>query len=177
MSETSEQRYKRVHAVRKKAKVVTYSAMYGVGKAKLARTTGMREAEAAQLLEAFWKINWAVQKVTASAERKVVGGQMWVRNPVNGFWYALRYEKDIWSTLNQGTGAYCFDQWVAHYLTKRPNIIGQFHDESINQIRVGEEEEHTSVLKWAINKVNEKLKLNVNLDIDVQYGKKYSSIH
>jgi hypothetical protein len=42
---------------------------------------------------------------------------------------------------------------------------------------VGEEEEHTSVLKWAINKVNEKLKLNVNLDIDVQYGKKYSSIH
>lgn len=177
MSETPEQRYKRVHAVRKKAKVVTYSAMYGVGKAKLARTTGMREAEAAQLLEAFWKINWAVQKVAASAERKVVGGQMWVRNPVNGFWYALRYEKDIWSTLNQGTGAYCFDQWVAHYLTKRPNIIGQFHDESINQIRVGEEEEHMSVLKWAINKVNEKLKLNVNLDIDVQYGRKYSSIH
>jgi DNA polymerase I-like protein with 3'-5' exonuclease and polymerase domains len=175
--ETPEQRYKRVHAIRKKAKVVTYSAMYGVGKAKLARTTGMTETEAALLLDAFWKINWAVQKVSSDAEIKTVGGQRWVKNPVNGFWYTLRFEKDTWSTLNQGTGAYCFDQWVAHYLTKRPNIIGQFHDESINDVPVGEEQEHEAALKWAIQKVNEKLRLNVDLDISVQFGDRYSSIH
>lgn len=177
MTETPEQRYKRLHAIRKKAKVVTYSAMYGVGKAKLARTTGMSQGEAASLLEAFWKINWAVQEVAKRSERKILAGHMWVKNPVNGFWYSLRFEKDTWSTLNQSTGAYCFDQWVAHYLTKRPNIVGQFHDESVNRIPVGEEKEHEAILRWAIEKVNEKLKLNIKLDIDVQFGVKYSDIH
>jgi len=170
-------RYKAIKKVRKKFKPVNYSAVYGVGKAKLARTTGMTQAEAGVLLEAYWERNWAVKKFASEQKIKPVAGQMWVLNPVNGFWYSLRYEKDAFSTLNQSTGAYCFDQWVAHYLTQRPNIIGQFHDESINRIPVGEEKEHESVLRWAIQKVNEKLKLNIKLDIDVQFGTTYAHIH
>lgn len=170
-------RYKAIKKVRKKFKPVNYSAVYGVGKAKLARSTGMTQAEAGVLLEAYWERNWAVKKFASEQRIKPVAGQMWVLNPVNGFWYSLRYEKDAFSTLNQSTGAYCFDQWVAHYLTQRPNIIGQFHDESINRIPVGEEQEHESVLRWAIEKVNEKLKLNIKLDIDVQFGMRYSDIH
>ena len=45
------------------------------------------------------------------------------------------YEKDAFSTINQSTGSYCFDKWVAYYRMRRPNIVGQFHDESINVIR------------------------------------------
>lgn len=175
--ESDEERYKRIHAIRKKAKVVTYSAMYGVGKAKLARTTGMKEREADALLKAFWKINWAVREVAAAAEVKTVDGQMWVKNPVSNFWYALRYERDSWSTINQGTGVYCFDTWLAHYLLKRPNIVSQFHDESCNVVKIGDEEEHSRVLQWAIDKTNEKLKLNVDLGIDIKYGNTYASVH
>ena len=102
---------------------------------------------------------------------------MWVQNPVSKFWHSLRYEKDVFSTLNQSTGAYCFDKWVAYYMTKRPNILGQFHDESINQVRIGDESDHTATLIWAIEKVNQELKLNVDLGIDVQYGNTYSEIH
>lgn len=171
------QRFKAIKKTRKKFKPVNYSAVYGVGVAKLSRTTGMTPAEAKVLLEAYWERNWAVRQFAKEQEVKTVNGQMWVKNPVNGFWYTLRYEKDIFSTLNQGTGAYCFDQWCAHYLAKRPNIVGQFHDESINRIKKGEEKEHESVLRWAIDKVNEKLKLNIKLDIDVQFGYKYSDIH
>lgn len=170
-------RFKSIKKVRKKFKPVNYSAVYGVGKSKLSRTTGMTQAEAGVLLEAYWERNWAVKRFASEQEVRTIGGQMWVKNPVNGFWYSLRYEKDIFSTLNQSTGAYCFDQWVAHYLTKRPNIIGQFHDESINRIKVGEEREHEEVLRWAIDKVNEKLKLNIKLDIDVQFGSRYADIH
>ena len=170
-------RFKSIKKTRKKFKPVNYSAVYGVGKSKLARTTGMTVAEAGVLLEAYWERNWAVKQFAKEQQVKTLNSQMWVKNPVNGFWYSLRYEKDIFSTLNQSTGAYCFDQWVAHYLTKRPNIIGQFHDESINRIPLGEETEHESVLRWAIEKVNEKLKLNIKLDIDVQFGTTYSSIH
>lgn len=170
-------RYKSIKKTRKKFKPVNYSAVYGVGIAKLSRTTGMSQAEAKVLLEAYWERNWAVRQFAKDQQVKTVNGQMWVLNPVNGFWYTLRYEKDIFSTLNQGTGAYCFDQWCAHYLTKRPNIVGQFHDESINRVKKGDEKEHESVLRWAIGKVNEKLKLNIQLDIDVQFGHRYSDIH
>lgn len=170
-------RFKAIKKTRKKFKPVNYSAVYGVGVPKLSRTTGMSPAEAKVLLEAYWDRNWAVKQFAKDQEVRTIGGQMWVRNPVNGFWYTLRYEKDIFSTLNQGTGAYCFDQWVAHYLTRRPNILGQFHDESINRVPKGEEVEHESVLRWAIDKVNEKLKLNIKLDIDVQFGYRYADIH
>ena len=170
-------RFKKIKKVRKKFKPVNYSAVYGVGVPKLSRTTGMIPSEAKVLLEAYWDRNWAVKQFAKDQKVKTVAGQMWVRNPVNGFWYTLRYEKDIFSTLNQGTGAYCFDQWVAHYMTRRPNILGQFHDESINQVKKGDEREHESVLRWAIDKVNEKLKLNIKLDIDVQFGYRYADIH
>ena len=62
-------------------------------------------------------------------------------------------------------------------MTKRPNILGQFHDESINQVKIGDESDHTATLNWAIEKVNQELKLNVDLGIDVQYGNTYSEIH
>jgi len=170
-------RFKNIKKVRKKFKPVNYASVYGVGAKKLSRTTGMSVQEAGQLIDSYWDRNWAVKQFASEQEVKTVGGQMWVKNPVNNFWYTLRFEKDIFSTLNQGTGAYCFDQWVAHYLTKRPNIIGQFHDESINDVPVGEEQEHEAALKWAIQKVNEKLKLNVDLDVSVQFGNRYSDIH
>jgi hypothetical protein len=170
-------RFKAIKKTRKKFKPVNYSAVYGVGAPNLSRTTGMSQQEARVLLDAYWERNWAVKQFAKDQEVKTVAGQMWVKNPVNGFWYSLRYEKDIFSTLNQSTGAYCFDQWVAHYLTRRPNIKGQFHDESINGVKLGQEKEHESVLRWAIKKVNEKLKLNINLDIDVQFGSRYSLIH
>jgi DNA polymerase I-like protein with 3'-5' exonuclease and polymerase domains len=164
-------------SLRKNYKVVNYSATYGVGPAKLSRTTGMPIPQAASLLAAYWKRNWSVKAFSESQVIRKIDGEMWVQNPVSKFWHSLRYEKDVFSTLNQSTGAYCFDKWVAYYRTKSPNILGQFHDESINQVRKGSEQEHSSILQWAIGKVNQELKLNVDLGIDVQYGTTYSEIH
>jgi len=163
--------------LRKDFKVVNYSATYGVGKAKLARTTGMSEESAQELLDAYWKRNWSVKAFIDNQKIRKINDEMWVQNPVSKFWHSLRYEKDVFSTLNQSTGAYCFDKWVAYYRTRRPNIIGQFHDESINLVRKGEEDEHSSALEWAIKKLNQNLKLNVDLGIEIQYGQRYSDVH
>ena len=163
--------------LRKDFKVVNYSATYGVGKAKLARTTGMSEESAQELLDAYWKRNWSVKAFIDNQKVRKINDEMWVQNPVSKFWHSLRYEKDVFSTLNQSTGAYCFDKWVAYYRTRRPNIIGQFHDESINLVRKGEEDEHSSALEWAIKKLNQNLKLNVDLGIEIQYGQRYSDVH
>jgi DNA polymerase I-like protein with 3'-5' exonuclease and polymerase domains len=163
--------------IRKNFKVVNYSATYGVGAEKLSRETGMSIPKAKRLLEAYWDRNWSVKKFAEDQPIKTIGDDMWIQNPVSKFWHSLRYKKDAFSTINQSTGSYCFDRWVAIYRNRRSNIIGQFHDESINLIREGEKEEHTEVLKLAVQKLNEQLKLNVSLGIDVQYGNNYAEVH
>jgi DNA polymerase I-like protein with 3'-5' exonuclease and polymerase domains len=163
--------------IRKNFKVVNYSATYGVGAEKLARETGMPIYKAKKLLEAYWDRNWSVKKFAEDQPIRKIGEEMWIQNPVSKFWHSLRYEKDAFSTINQSTGSYCFDRWVAIYRNVRSNIIGQFHDESINLIKEGEEKEHTEVLKSAVQRLNEQLKLNVSLGIDVQYGNNYAEVH
>ena len=164
-------------ALRKNYKVVNYSATYGVGAAKLSRETGMDKEDAQSLLDAYWQRNWSVKEFSESQPIRHIQGDMWIQNPVSKFWHSLRFEKDAFSTINQSTGSYCFDRWVALYRTTRSNIIGQFHDESINIVRKGYEHEHTSILNSAISKLNSQLKLNVDLGIDVQYGKNYAEVH
>jgi hypothetical protein len=163
--------------IRKNYKVVNYSATYGAGAAKLSRTTGMSISHAQSILDAYWERNWSVKAFADDQSVRQINGEMWVQNPVSKFWHSLRYKKDVFSTLNQSTGVYCFDKWVAYYRTRRPNIIGQFHDESINLVKIGEQNEHTDALNWAVEKLNEELKLNVDLDIDIQYGQRYSDVH
>ena len=163
--------------LRKNYKVVNYSATYGVGAVKLSRETGMTIPQAQTLLDAYWKRNWSVKAFSESQPIRTINEEMWVQNPVSKFWHSLRFEKDAFSTINQSTGAYCFDRWVALYRSYRSNIVGQFHDESINVVKKGDKDEHTLVLKWSIKRLNEQLKLNVDLGIDIQYGQNYAEVH
>lgn len=168
---------KEVKKIRKAYKTTNYSAIYGVGPPKLSRELGCSLHKATQLLEAYWSRNHAVKKFVATCETKLVKGKLWVYNPVSKFWYSLRAEKDIFSTVNQSTGVYCFDTWLYFYLQERPNIIGQFHDESINKLKETEQEIHRQTLLRAIKKTNDKLKLNVELKIDIKFGYTYAEIH
>jgi hypothetical protein len=163
--------------LRKAYKVVNYSATYGVGAAKLARETGKSEREARALLDAFWQRNWSVDKIAKGLRVREVHNGMWVQNPVSKFWYSLRSDKDRFSTLNQGTGVFCFDSWVAICRKNGLQTIGQFHDEIIAVVPLGEEQKAQDILKQAVSKVNEKLQLNVPLGCDVQFGNTYASIH
>ena len=164
-------------ALRKNYKVVNYSATYGIGASKLARETGMSLSEAANLLEAFWSRNWSVEAVAKTLEVREVNGSMWLKNPVSGFWYSLRSDKDRFSTLNQGTGVFCFDSWLAICIKNGIKAIGQFHDEVIALVPNGQEEETATIMKGAIQRLNTKLALNVPLDVDPQFGNNYAEIH
>ena len=102
---------------------------------------------------------------------------MWLKNPVSGFWYQLRAEKDRFSTLNQGTGVYCFDTWL-YYVRELGCVINfQFHDEKGSILEVGKEDERKDLLEKAMEMTNNKLKLNVPLGIDVKFGPNYSCVH
>jgi len=184
MSEEDAEGYKkgdrpaRLKKIRSTAKNAAYALTYGAGVATVARAAGISQKEAKLLHETYWKINWAVRAVPKNITvKKLSDGSMWLLNPLSGFWYSLRTEKDIWSTLVQGSGVYVFDKWIAYVFTKRKQLTATFHDEIVLTVKKGYQEGCTKLLKWAIQKVNEELKLNRELDIDVQYGSDYSQIH
>ena len=164
-------------AIRSQYKAANYSCVYGVGKAKLARTLDISPKEAAKLIEDYWKRNFSVRKAVERFEMKTVGPYMWVKNPVSGFWHNLRSEKDAFSTVNQSTGVYAFDTWL--YFVRKQGVVVNFqmHDEKGSYLSSGNEESHKQKLLTAIDKTNDKLKLNVKLFVDVQTGSNYAETH
>lgn len=168
---------KSCHTERHAAKQVNYSCTYGITPEGLVRNTGMDLGKCIKLHTTYWKRNWSIQAIADACEVKVVNGKKWLLNPLNGLYYELRTEKDRFSTLNQGTGVWCFDLWVRKLVEKGVPIIGQMHDEVIGLIRVGHREKVLKVFKQCIKEANQELQLNRELDCDVQFGKNYSEIH
>jgi hypothetical protein len=168
---------KHITAQRKAAKPVNYGGTYGQGAEGLNQQTGMGMAAATRLTDIYRKRNWAINAVADEQIVKTCRRQKWLYNPVSKLWYSLRAEKDRFSTLNQGTGVWCFDTWVKYQRQKGLPIIGQFHDETINLVKEKNKDKAAEVLRWAIEETNKELNLNRELDIDVQYGLNYAQIH
>lgn len=167
--------------VRNKAKTVNFAGVYGAGPPKIAQSTGMPIQQARTLHKTYWERNKSVKQVAKSCTVKTtkVDGetQMWLFNPVSRFWYSLRYEKDKFSTLNQGTGVFCFDLWVRQVRARGIKIMLQYHDEIAFPLLKGKESEITDILKDSIKAVNDSVRLNVPLDVSVDFGNNYAEIH
>jgi hypothetical protein len=155
-----------------------YACQYGAFPPRLVLTCDISLEEAKQVFEAYWKKNWAIKEISKQQEvKKLEDGTMWLKNPINGFYYSLRSDKDRFSTLVQGTASYVFDIWVKEVLTKTERLIGQFHDEIILLVKEGYRKEISEFLDLTIKRTNDRLKLNRELGIGIQYGKVYSQIH
>ena len=167
----------RITNIRHQHKSANYALQYGCGVGTLSKNLGVTKAEATKLSEAYWERNWSVKAISESMVTKVVEDSTWQFNPVSKLWYSLRSDKDRFSTLCQGTGTYLFDMWLGFILQKREQITANFHDEIILEIKKGEEENVKELLEKAVQKVNSMLKLNRDLEIDMQFGSDYSKIH
>lgn len=163
--------------VRKSAKAVNYSCTYGVTPEGIVRNTDMKLREATKLHTTFWKRNWSIQAIADNCIVKRCLGGKWLYNPVSRLWYSLRTEKDRFSTLNQGTGVWCFDTWMYFVGEGGPPTCGQFHDEGVWLLRKGLRDKMSKHIKGAMDKTNKHLNLNRSLDCEVQYGDNYAQIH
>lgn len=179
-------RYKILKSIRGIAKNANYACVYGAGAAKISKTAGIPLNRAGELHTAYWKRNWSVKAVGNACKTKQILQRLspvetkktsWLYNPVSKFWYSLRNEKDKFSTLNQGTGVFCFDTYVGYILYQRPQITGQFHDEIILTVKQGFRENVVQILRQAIDWTNEKLQLNRTLDVGIDFGSTYAEIH
>jgi hypothetical protein len=168
---------KSVKPIRDIAKNCGYACQYGAGVSRLMTTGGIDRSSAQRLHESYWSLNWSVKQVAEDQTVKTVNDQMWLYNPVSRFWYTLRYDKDRFSTLVQGTAAYVFDLWIKYILEQREQLSMTFHDEGVWHIRQGHRGKFTTMINKAIDKVNDEVKLNRKLEVDIQYGSRYSEIH
>tara|TARA_R100000544_G_scaffold13669_1_gene6212 strand:- start:314 stop:949 length:636 start_codon:yes stop_codon:yes gene_type:complete len=169
--------YFELSLIRHSGKSCNYAATYGAAGATIARAAGVEEFVGNKLHAAYWSRNWSLKAIADEQLVKKSRGLSWLWNPVAKMWIWLKNEKDRFSTLNQSTGTYCFDRWVWYVLSKRPQLTGQFHDEVILELKVGNREAMTKLLKWAVAQVNDELKLNRDLDVDVDFGVTYADIH
>lgn len=163
--------------VRGKAKKTNFAAKYGAMPPKIALIAGIPLPLAESLYSTYWVLNRSIRQVSDACVTKMVDGQRWLWNPVSQFWYSLRSEKDKFSTLNQGSGVYCFDTWVRKVRQRGFRLCGQFHDELAMPVMKGEEEITKISLEQAMNDTNRELNLNIKLGISVAFGDSYADIH
>lgn len=163
--------------VRKIYKTVNYACVYGAGGPRVAITAGVPVKKGEKLVESYWKRNWSVRAIADEQIVKVCNGKKWLFNPVSRLWYVLRFEKDRFSTLNQGTGVWCFDQWVMKVKAGGVPVIAQMHDEIVCLVRLGKRDKLTAFLKKCIKETNDMLQLNRELDCSVDFGNNYGEIH
>jgi DNA polymerase I-like protein with 3'-5' exonuclease and polymerase domains len=167
----------RLKPIRDIYKVANYSCIYKVGAEKLGKTVGMKTREAKALIQSYWDRNWSIKQLPNDIEVKTINDQMWLLNPVSRLWYSVRSERDIFSTLNQGTGAFVFDVWLKYMMSEGVIPFLQYHDEMVALIEEGREGETKRIIEESMVKVNDLLKLNVVIGVDVQFGQTYADVH
>jgi DNA polymerase III epsilon subunit-like protein len=176
-------RFARIDEIRAVGKSTNYACQYGAGVKTIARTAKVSERIAKKLHEAYHKMNWSIAKIASMMTVKKTDFGMWQLNPINKMWYSLRSDKDRFSTLIQGSGAYILDLWLYHVerLAKQRGLpyilLGQFHDELVLEIDEDMQDEYKQLVADGLQKVNGQLKLNRELACDIKFGKRYSDIH
>ena len=179
---------KHISEVRGKGKGTNYSCQYGAGAATVARTAGVSLTVGKALVKAYKKVNWSIERIAASQKVKKTSFGDYQLNPFNGVWYSLKTEKDRFSTLVQGTGAYVLDIWLKYQFNLRSDpkygfgeagvkLLATFHDEQIIEFKEDFKESAELLIQDALDKVNKSFRLEIPFGCDVQFGKKYSDIH
>lgn len=119
--------------------------------------------------------------IKVKVKKTFVKQQKWLLNPLSGFWLFLKAEKDRFSTLNQNSGVYVFDNWMRIVRQKlRPlgiKICFQYHDELLLYFKKEHKETVIQILKESMVEVNRKLNLNVTISISVDVGDNYADCH
>lgn len=122
-----------VERMRSLGKTLNYSLIYGSGVSTIVRSTGLSETEATTARKAYWDLNWSVEAIAKEQIDIRSSDKRWLINPINGLLYNIRTDKDIFSTLIQGSGSYLFDMWSAGIIRKmkerwgKATMTAQFH--------------------------------------------------
>lgn len=163
--------------VRKVAKQLNFAAVYNVGAKTLSRNTGKSIEECYNLLDGYWKRNWAVKEFAESLTVKKALGSKWIKSELTGFWLELRSDNDKFSAHNQNLGVMFFDTWLSYVMLLGVTVVFQTHDEIFFYWDEGQEEKAFKILNKAAKLANKRLNLNVEIGVDAKAGSNYGDVH
>jgi len=167
----------KIKNARSKGKTTNYASLYLVGAKTLARNLEIPKAEAQKLIDAYWRVNYAVKEISETFVVKKVGEESWVFNPISKFWYFCRDVRNVFSVINQSSAVYCFNMWVYNCTAQGIWPVTQSHDDQLYIVKEDGAEHIQEVVRRAMDKVNKQLKLNVKLDCETQTGKNVAETH
>lgn len=180
---------KRIAKVRGIGKGGNYSCQYGAGAKTVARTTKTSLEVGKMIVDGYRELNWSIDVIANNTSIKKTSFGDFQLNPLNKMYYPLKTAKDRFSTLIQGSGSYVLDLWLM-FITKRinqamsagklqfkPMLLATFHDECIYECHKRDEDFMRGLVKDSIEDVNKAMRLNVDLDCDIQFGETYADIH
>lgn len=169
--------YSKIKAKRHIAKTSNFALTYGAFPPKIASTAKIKLTEAKNLYESYWALNKSIIDATKDFQTKMVNGTLWVLNPISKLWYHVKSEKDIFNTVNQSSGAFVFDLWLSYVRMSGLIVRMQYHDELLCVVKKKDVDAAMLKIRDAIDKTNQKLKLNIKIDCEIKTGKNYSETH
>jgi len=162
---------------RAKGKTTNYASLYLVGAATLGRNLGISKRQGQELIDAYWKIHWAVKTVSETFKMKTVEGQKWIFCPISKFWHPIRNSKDAFSVVNQSSAVYCFNMWLWNITNQGVWPILQTHDDQLLRCKEEDTKKYVDITNNAMISVNEQLQLNVPLACETQIGDNFAETH
>ena len=168
---------KKLKVQRSRGKTCNYASLYNVGSETLGRNLEITKKEAQKLIDSYWKIHFAVKEATKDFVTKQVGEETWVYNPISKFYYYCRNLKDLFSIVNQSSAVYCFNMWVWNCTQMGIFPVTQSHDDSAYVVTNENVEETEGIISEAMRRVNNQLKLNVELACETQVGDNIAETH
>lgn len=176
----------KVKSARQIAKGAGYALQYGSGAATVARTAGVPLPAAEIICSSYHDLNWSIGVIAENTKTKKANGMTWQLNPVNNLWYWLKSDKDRFSTLCQGTGAYITDTWIesCHEVCREKYginapVIAEFHDELVMRVKdsIIAKAAMERIVLDAMELVNTIVQCNVTFACEIKFGENYSAIH
>jgi hypothetical protein len=181
LSEQEKLHYDSLTGKRHSTKTVNFACIYGAYPRKIASILKCDLNFAEKLFNAYWELNRSVGNVQENAEVVNINNQLWVWNPVAGYYIFLKNIKDVFSSLNQSTGVYVFDRFT-DYLSSELKLLNifipfQYHDEVLFSYLYLMTEEVKECAKIAVENLNKELQLNLPIKVSTQVGKNYEQCH
>ena len=92
--------------------------------------------------------------------------------------YYVANEKDLFSTLNQGSGTFVFNNWLMEIKKiSDMKFTFQVHDEICVIFPTKDLNKNKPLFQQAMERVNQRLKMNVNFSVSVDIGHNYAECH
>lgn len=166
-------------------KQCNYSCQYRAGAKTVSRSASISLEIANKVVTAYREKNWSIDAIADDQKvvKKTTG--KWLLNPINGMYYFIKNDKDIFSTLVQGSGSFILDLWLSFCFKLRKergikfDLLATFHDEMILELDDDEDtkREVKRLTDDALIMVNELLKLEIPIKSSYDFGYRYSDIH